>query len=216
MTLDIFDQRDEGWRREILAPGAMLLSRFALGSGATLLEACDAIVAQAPFRHMVTPGGYTMSVAMTNCGDFGWVSDRRGYRYDRLDPLSGEPWPAMPHAFSAVASDAAEAAGYAGFAPNACLMNLYEPGARLTLHQDKNEGDFSSPIVSVSLGLPARFLFGGLHRKDRVSRMALRHGDVTVWGGPSRLAYHGVDVLKDGHHEMTGRRRINLTFRRVT
>ena len=164
---------------------------------------------------MVTPGGQTMSVAMTNCGYAGWVSDRKGYRYDHLDPLTGEPWPQMPVPFLNLARQAAVEVGYNNFEPDACLINRYVPGARLTLHQDRNEQDFDAPIVSVSLGLPAKFLFGGLKRSDRPQRIMLHHGDVVVWGGPSRLAYHGVDTLKDGEHPTTGRCRINLTFRRA-
>jgi DNA oxidative demethylase len=155
----------------------------------------------------------TMSVAMTNCGAAGWVTDRRGYRYDRTDPLTGKPWPSMPPALRYLAQRAAAEAGYPGFEPDACLINRYAPGSRLTLHQDKNERDFGAPIVSVSLGLPAKFLFGGLERNDRAQRVMVHHGDVTVWGGPSRLVFHGVDTLKDGEHPATGRCRINLTFR---
>ena len=198
-----------------LAEGAVLLGGFALPMEAPLLAALDAVTAEAPFRHMVTPGGFTMSVAMTNCGAAGWVTDRRGYRYDAIDPESRRPWPAMPAAFDELARRAAEAAGFGGFAPDACLINQYEPGARLSLHQDKNERDIGAPIVSVSLGLPATFLFGGLKRSDPPRRVALRHGDVAVWGGPSRLAFHGILPLAEGEHPVLGRRRINLTFRQA-
>jgi alkylated DNA repair protein (DNA oxidative demethylase) len=211
----LFDANAGGVCSEALAPGACLLRGFALAREADILAAVHAVAAVAPFRHMVTPGGHTMSVAMTNCGAAGWVTDRRGYRYDRLDPLSGAPWPPMPLAFFEVATGAAEAAGYAGFAPDACLVNRYQPGARMSLHQDKDESDFDAPIVSVSLGLPAKFLFGGLRRSDRPLRMMLAHGDVVVWGGPSRLVFHGIDPLKDGVHPATGRSRINLTFRKA-
>jgi DNA oxidative demethylase len=200
---------------EVMAEGAVLLRRAALRFEADLLTALDDITATSPFRHMVTPGGYTMSVAMTNCGAAGWVTDRTGYRYDRVDPATGHPWPPMPACFLALAVAAATDAGYPKFRPDGCLINRYEPGARLSLHQDKNECDFADPIVSVSLGLPATFQFGGRKRNDPVKRFTLRHGDVAVWGGPSRLAYHGVSELKDGHHEILGRMRINLTFRRA-
>jgi alkylated DNA repair protein (DNA oxidative demethylase) len=180
-----------------------------------LLAALDEITAQAPFRHMSTPGGFEMSVAMTNCGDRGWITDRRGYRYDGNDPVSGAAWPAMPPAFRALASQAAEQGGFAGFAPDACLINCYEPGARMSLHQDRDETDFSAPIVSVSLGLPAIFMFGGLKRSDKPARYRLEHGDVVVWGGPSRLFFHGVAPLADGEHALLGRKRINLTFRKA-
>jgi alkylated DNA repair protein (DNA oxidative demethylase) len=198
---------------EIMADGAMLLRGAALPYEKDMLSALVDIAAQSPFRHMVTPGGFTMSVAMTNCGTAGWVTDRSGYRYDRNDPETGRPWPAMPVCFFDLAVEAATRVGYPDFRPDACLINRYEPGARLSLHQDKNERDFANPIVSVSLGLPATFQFGGLKRTGSVKKYALRHGDVAVWGGPSRLCYHGVPELKDGIHETVGRMRINLTFR---
>ena len=198
-----------------LAPGAVLLRRFALANATALLSDAAAVQAQAPLRHMRTPGGLPLRVAMTNCGPLGWVSDARGYRYQATDPISGQPWPALPAAFAALASSAAAEAGYAHFAPDACLVNRYEPGTALSLHQDKNERDFTQPIVSVSLGLPAVFLFGGTARSDRPARIPLHHGDVVVWGGPSRLRFHGVMALGDGLHEETGRQRINLTMRRA-
>ena len=200
---------------EPIGDGAVVLRGFALPRADDLLRNVEKIATAAPFRHLVTPGGYTMSVAMTNCGTFGWVTDHAGYRYQRSDPRSSEAWPAMPAAFVAQAEAAAEATGYAGFAPDACLINRYEPGARLSLHQDRNEQDLSAPIVSVSLGLPAVFLFGGLRRNDRPRRIRLEHGDVVVWGGATRLAFHGVDTLADGLHQLTGRCRFNLTLRRA-
>ncbi|HST74151.1 MAG TPA: DNA oxidative demethylase AlkB [Acetobacteraceae bacterium] len=201
--------------RELLADGAVVLRGFATGEAATLMTELDAIVAAAPFRRMVTPGGYQMSVAMTNCGARGWVTDRTGYRYDPLDPLGGRPWPPMPPAFRRLAVSAADDAGFADFAPDACLINRYEPGARLSLHQDRNERDLAAPVVSVSLGLPAKFLFGGDRRSDRPRRVRLESGDVVVWGGPARLAFHGIEPLADGDDPLTGRCRINLTFRRA-
>jgi alkylated DNA repair protein (DNA oxidative demethylase) len=202
--------------RERLADGAWLLRGFALDGIDTLLAEIEQITAAAAFRHWLTPGGLRMSVAMTNCGTLGWVSDRRGYRYTTHDPLSGQPWPTMPSVFSTLAHSAAESAGFPGFDPDACLVNHYEPGTRLTLHQDKDESDFSAPIVSVSLGLPATFLFGGNARKDQHRRIPLQHGDVVVWGGPARLYHHGVLPLKDGNHSGLGRQRLNLTFRRAS
>jgi alkylated DNA repair protein (DNA oxidative demethylase) len=198
-----------------LAPGAVLLGGFALRFEETLLPALRRVVEAAPLRHMVTPGGREMSVAMTNCGPVGWVSDRAGYRYDATDRTSGRPWPPMPEAFSALATQAARRAGFEGFAPDACLVNRYEPGARLSLHQDKDERDFAAPIVSVSLGLPAVFLFGGLRRTEKPRRIRLAHGDVVVWGGPARLRFHGVMPLEDGRHPVMGACRINLTFRKA-
>ena len=198
-----------------LAPGAVLLRGFAQSMDAELLRAVDAVIAQAPLRHMQTPGGYTMSVVTSSCGSLGWVSDSCGYRYAALDPNSGQPWPSMPGCFMDLAQRAAAQAGYDQFAPESCLVNTYAPGAKMSLHQDKDEKDLTAPIVSVSLGLPAVFLFGTANRKDRAQRYRLVHGDLVVWGGSSRLAYHGVMPLADGDHALLGRRRINLTFRRV-
>jgi alkylated DNA repair protein (DNA oxidative demethylase) len=211
-TPDLFEAQS---RDAVLSEGAMLLAGLALPVDVSLLAALADVVAQAPFRHMVTPGGFAMSVAMTNCGAAGWVTDRSGYRYDAIDPASGENWPALPPVFAELAGRAAAAAGFPGFAPDACLINRYQPGARLSLHQDRNERDFGAPIVSVSLGLPAVFLWGGLARSDPARRVPVRHGDVVVWGGPARLTYHGVDTLKDGRHALTGALRYNLTFRRA-
>jgi DNA oxidative demethylase len=210
---DLFD-RVYG-EKVALGADAAVLRRFACDNEAELLAALNAVIAVAPFRNMVTPGGYTMSVAMTNCGLAGWVTDSSGYRYTRQDPVSGDPWPPMPEVFLDLATRAAATAGFEDFLPDACLINRYAPGAKLSLHQDKNETDFAAPIVSVSLGLPAKFLFGGLRRNDRVIRVELRHGDVVVWGRSARLAYHGVDTLKDGEHPATGRCRFNLTFRKA-
>jgi alkylated DNA repair protein (DNA oxidative demethylase) len=219
MTPDLFEsvktERPGTPATEVLAEGAVVLRSFALPAEAALLDGLQRVVAQTPLRHMVTPGGYTMSVAMTNCGALGWVSDRRGYRYDAVDPDTGLAWPPMPAAFAQLAAEAAAQAGFAGFAPDACLVNRYEPGARLTLHQDRNERDFDAPIVSVSLGLPVTFLFGGPSRGDKAMRVPLRHGDVAVWGGPARLRYHGVMPLKGGRHPLLGAQRINLTFRKA-
>jgi alkylated DNA repair protein (DNA oxidative demethylase) len=214
-TRDLFDGASLDARHERLASGAWLLRGFALSAATAVLAAIETVTAATPFRHWSTPGGLRMSVAMTNCGSLGWVSDRRGYRYDAHDPLSGGPWPPMPPLFLELARTAAQAAGFSGFIPDACLLNRYEPGARLTLHQDKDERDFNAPIVSVSLGLPATFLFGGNSRKDKQRRVPLQHGDVVVWGGPARLYHHGVLALKDGHHGLVGSKRLNLTFRRA-
>jgi alkylated DNA repair protein (DNA oxidative demethylase) len=213
MTADLFSSLETPSSREFIAEGAVLLRAQALDCESDILAALRTIIGQAPFRHMTTPGGFAMSVAMTNCGTAGWVTDRSGYRYDRCDPESSLPWPALPQPFRAIATAAAAEAGYAGFIPDACLINRYEPGARMSLHQDKDERDFTNPIVSLSLGLPAMFQFGGLRRADPVHKYALHHGDIVVWGGPSRLCFHGVLPLKDGVHETLGRTRINLTFR---
>ena len=212
MIRDLFE--DE--RRDAeLAPGAMLLRGFARRFEAPCVIALRRVAEVAPFRHMVTPGGHRMSVVMTNCGAAGWVTDRTGYRYESHDPESGRPWPPMPDVFANLAVEAAARAGFDGFAPDACLINRYEPGTRLSLHQDKNERDFAAPIVSVSLGLPAVFLFGGSRRADTPRRVPLAHGDVLVWGGPARLRYHGVMPLEEGRHPFMGGHRINLTFRKA-
>jgi DNA oxidative demethylase len=216
LTADLFDSVAEAQpSREEIADGAVLLRGFVKSIESELIDAVRAIVAQSPFRRMTTPGGHLMSVAMTNCGERGWITDHTGYRYDPIDPRTGAPWPAMPAVLRELARRAAEQGGFEGFAPDACLVNRYEPGTRLSLHQDKDELDYSAPIVSVSLGLPATFLFGGLARADKPRRYRLVHGDVVVWGGPSRLAYHGVAPLAEGEHGLLGRKRINLTFRRT-
>lgn len=216
MTPDLFENCDEGSSgREELAPGALVLRGFARPQAEGLIAEIAEISVRAPFRQMLTPGGQRMSAAMTNCGPLGWISDRHGYRYEPCDPLNGKPWPPMPASFLHLAADAAAAAGFPGFVPDACLINRYEPGTRMSLHQDRDEQDLAAPIVSVSLGLPAIFLFGGLNRSDRSDRLALTHGDVVVWGGPSRLRFHGILPVKEGTHALLGRQRINLTFRKA-
>ncbi|HEX6929983.1 MAG TPA: DNA oxidative demethylase AlkB [Gammaproteobacteria bacterium] len=212
MTMDIFG---DGKGREDLCPGAVVLRAFAIRNDVEIIAAIREIESRSPFRRMITPGGFRMSVAMTNCGAWGWVTDRSGYRYARTDPGNGRPWPEMPAAFLVLAKTAAAQAGFENFTPDACLINRYEPGARLSLHQDRDEQDFGAPVVSVSLGVPAVFLFGGLQRNDKPARVPLAHGDVAVWGGPARLRYHGVAPLKENHHPLTGRQRINLTFRKA-
>lgn len=216
MTADLFlSLSDSRPSQEVMAEGAVLLRGLIGETEAELIAALREIVAAAPFRHMVTPGGHQMSVAMTNCGSAGWVTDRTGYRYSPDDPETGRPWPAMPQILRTLADRAATRAGFAGFSPEVCLINRYVPGARMSLHQDKDELDFAAPIVSVSLGLPATFLFGGLKRSDRPQRFRLEHGDIAVWGGPSRLFFHGVAPLAEGEHPLMGPQRINLTFRKV-
>src|ERR1019366_7961925 len=208
----LFEQEDA---IESLGPGTAILRGFALELEALIFDALFSVAAKSHFRHMVTPGGFRMSVAMTNCGSLGWVTDGKGYRYDSVDPETQIPWPSMPKPFLELAQNAAKASGFPAFAPDACLINRYEPGARLTLHQDKDERDFNEPIVSVSLGLPAIFLFGGNERADKTTRVPVTHGDVLVWGGPARLRYHGVMPLKGGIHPLAGAYRFNLTFRKA-
>jgi alkylated DNA repair protein (DNA oxidative demethylase) len=211
----LFDPDPPPPSREPLEEGAVVLRSFALPQAEALLAEAARVAQVAPFRHLVTPGGFTMSVAMTNCGRVGWVSDRRGYRYDARDPDSGAPWPPLPARFLDLAARAAAEGGFAAYDPDACLINRYTAGAKLGMHQDRDEKDAWSPIVSVSLGLPAVFLWGGRKRGDAVRRLRLESGDVVVWGGPARFVYHGVAPLKDGQHALTGAARINLTFRKV-
>lgn len=212
MDLGLMDTRPQ---RVTLSPGATLLRGFALAEAEILWRALTPIVTAAPLRRMLTPGGHQMSVAMTSCGTWGWVTDQTGYRYTHTNPTTQALWPAMPLQFSQLASRSAEAAGFKDFHPNACLINRYEAGARMTPHQDKDEGDVTQPIVSVSLGLPILFLWGGLHRTTRPHSVLLEHGDVLVWGGKARLHYHGVKPLAAGRHSLTGPTRFNLTFRHV-
>ena len=212
---DLFAGAAPGDGDERLSAGAVLLRGFARAEVADLVAAVEAIAAVSPFRHMVIPGGFRMSVAMTSCGEIGWITDRSGYRYSPLDPATGAPWPAMPALFRCLAARAAASAGFAGFVPDSCLINRYEPETKLSLHRDEDERDLGAPVVSVSLGLPATFLWGGLSRKDRSARIRLDSGDVVVWGGPARLVYHGIAPLAEGEHPLTRRSRINLTFRKA-
>jgi alkylated DNA repair protein (DNA oxidative demethylase) len=198
-----------------LSPGAVLLPKRLLDVAPALLAALAPILERAPLRHMQTGRGYFMSVAMTNCGDVGWVSDRRGYRYSALDPVSGQAWPPMPVAFRELATSLAAEAGFPDFQPDACLINRYDIGARMGLHQDKDEADLSAPIVSCSFGLPATFLWGGATRRDKTQKICLEHGDALIWGGASRLFFHGVQPIHAGIHPDVGDFRLNLTFRRA-
>jgi DNA oxidative demethylase len=213
--IPLFDSDSSQRTQEQLEEGAVLLRGFAVAEAPMLVDEVARIASGAAFRRMVTPGGYTMSVAMTNCGRLGWVSDRTGYRYAPIDPDTGAPWPALPATFLDIAVRAAGEAGFADYDPDACLINRYIAGAKLSLHQDRDEKDPWAPIVSVSLGLPAVFLWGGKRRSDPVRRLHLESGDIVVWGGPARFIYHGVAALKDGEHPLTGAARINLTFRKV-
>ncbi|MHA3902330.1 DNA oxidative demethylase AlkB [Castellaniella sp. WN] len=213
-TPDLFGDLAPG-RRTRLGPAAWVLRGLALPYADALLPALASVEAASPFRHMRTPGGFAMSAAQSNCGALGWTSDRRGYRYSPLDPETGRAWPPMPEVFLLLAREAAATAGFGDFAPDACLINRYPPGARMSLHQDRNERDFEAPIVSVSLGMSATFLFGGHARADKAARVPLHHGDVAVWGGEDRLRYHGILPLDGQPHPLLGGRRINLTFRKA-
>lgn len=213
-TLELFEAAAQNPRQR-LGPAATLLRGFALPYVRELMIAIEAINAMSPFRHMVTPGGFTMSVALTNCGALGWTTDRSGYRYTSIDPDTGAPWPLMPEVFVLLASRAAAEAGFDDFMPDACLINRYLPGSRLSLHQDKNEKNYEAPIVSISLGMCSTFLFGGHKRRDPTDKVPLHHGDVAVWGGVDRLRYHGVMPLKGEPHELLGSQRINFTFRKA-
>ncbi|POA30915.1 DNA oxidative demethylase AlkB [Pseudomonas sp. GW460-R15] len=213
-TFELFADEDrQPARTEKIGEQSFVLRGFALPWVVQLLPALEKILLAAPFRQMVTPGGFTMSVGLSSCGTLGWTTDRSGYRYTRIDPVSGQPWPAMPEVFRELAQAAAREAGFHHFEPDACLINRYLPGAKMSLHQDKDERSYDPPIVSVSLGLPAMFLFGGFKRSDTHLRVPLFHGDIVVWGGVDRLRYHGVLPLKEGHHPQLGGQRINFTFR---
>lgn len=213
-TLDLFTDEQTSHREQI-GPQAFVLRGFARPLASQLLQAIVALQQRSPFRYMVTPGGFTMSVGLTNCGALGWTTDRRGYRYSPNDPLNGQPWPVMPDVFAQLAREAAAAAGFENFEPDACLVNRYLPGSKLSLHQDRNERDFDAPIVSVSLGVNAVFLFGGLERSDKTAKIPLAHGDIVVWGGVDRMRYHGVMPIKDATHPLLGNQRINFTFRKA-
>jgi alkylated DNA repair protein (DNA oxidative demethylase) len=216
MNLDLFDDMGvAGPSREALGPRAFVLRGFALPYVVQLLPALEGVLQAAPFRQMTTPGGFKMSAALSSCGKLGWTSDRRGYRYTEIDPDSGLHWPAMPAVFMRLAQAAAADAGFADFVPDACLINRYEPGAKMSLHQDRNERDMDAPVVSISLGIPAVFQFGGEQRSDKTQRVPLFHGDVVVWGGPDRLRYHGILPIKPAHHPVLGNCRINMTFRKA-
>jgi len=199
----------------VLAPGALLMRGFGRDDDVDILQAVESVIAQAPLRHLQTPGGYTMSIQTTRCGSMGWVSEPGGYRYAPSNPSTRAPWPAMPQCLLDFAVRAATEAGYPDFVPDSCMVNQYLPGNKLGLHQDRDERDLRAPVVSLSLGLPAIFLFGGLQRTGKTQRYRLAHGDVVVWGGPSRLAFHGVLPVADGDHALVGRRRVNVTFRKV-
>ena len=214
MNLDLFDLSNNGetWT-ESITDDAVVLRQFLANRSDELLVAIQDIEKQAPFRHMQTAGGFTMSAAITGCGDYGWISDRRGYRYSKTDPLTSQPWPTMPEILKEIAQQCADKAGYANFNPDACLINRYEAKSKMSLHQDKDEQDFTAPIVSISLGVPATFLFGGLSRSDKTIKVPVTHGDVVVWGGSSRLFFHGVSPIKQNYHPFWGEHRINITFR---
>lgn len=214
-TVDLFAdaEPEQQPRREQIGDQSCVLRGFALPWLDQLLPALEAVLAAAPLRQMVTPGGFIMSAAMSSCGTWGWTTDRSGYRYTRNDPQKDAPWPVMPEVFFALAQAAAREAGFADFVPDSCLINRYVPGAKMSLHQDKDEAAYTAPIVSVSLGLPAMFLFGGFERSDKSQRVPLLHGDIVVWGGVDRLRYHGVLPIKDGQHSRMGEQRINFTFR---
>jgi alkylated DNA repair protein (DNA oxidative demethylase) len=212
-TKDLFSVSASAPQR--MSEATFYLPGFALKNEAILLDDIAHVLQKSPLRHMQTPGGFTMSVAMSNCGELGWVSDRKGYRYTTTDPLTKAPWPALPPCMQQLATDAAALCGFTGFLPDACLINCYAPGTRMSLHQDKNEVDYSAPIVSVSLGVSAVFQLGGMQRSDKASRIALQHGDVLVWGGEDRLRFHGVLPIKPQQHPLTGQNRINLTFRKA-
>lgn len=213
-TLDLFHE-DQPGQRVAMGSQAFILPGFARPWLDQLLPSLQAIEQQAPFRQMTTKGGRRMSVQTTACGELGWVSSEHGYRYCPRDPNSGQSWPVMPDCLFELAQRAAAEAGFNHFHPDSCLINRYLPGARMGLHQDKDEKGLKDPIVSVSLGMSATFLFGGFKRSDRPARTLLNHGDVVVWGGVDRMRFHGVMPVGDMPHPGLGRQRINLTLRKA-
>jgi len=212
-NFDLFADIEQPHRSEQIGEQSWVLRGFALSCTERLLPALKSIIERAPLRHMMTPGGFSMSVATSSCGALGWITDRGGYRYSAEDPISHRPWPQMPDVFRELAQTAALQAGFCGFVPDSCLINRYIPGAKMSLHQDKDESSYTAPIVSLSLGLPATFLFGGFNRSDRSQRISLLHGDMVIWGGVDRLRYHGVLPIRHGRHPQLGEQRFNLTFR---
>lgn len=217
MTLDMFEQDGvNAGQSEVYGQDVHILRGLALPYVDDIMRALiNQIKPQSPLRHMTTPGGYSMSVAMTNCGQRGWETSRSGYQYTAIDPLTNQPWPDMPATFMTLAQVAANKAGFVNFRPDSCLINEYQAGSKMSLHQDKDEADLAAPIVSVSLGLSARFLLGGFTRQDKAVRIALHHGDVMVWGRSDRLRFHGILPIKAALHSVTGDCRINLTFRKA-
>lgn len=215
INLDLFADTElaQPQRTEQIGDQAWVLRGFALPRIEQLLPELDSILIRTPLRHMMTPGGFSMSVATSSCGALGWITDRSGYRYTAEDPVSHQPWPPMPNIFFDLSRAAARQAGFPDFNPDSCLINRYIPGAKMSLHQDKDESAFAAPIVSLSLGLPATFLFGGFNRSDRTQRISLLHGDMVIWGGVDRLRFHGVLPIKSGRHPRLGEQRLNLTFR---
>ena len=213
--MDLFDQAELQPTRQEILKDVVLLRAFVLSAEEEILADLANVREATPLRKMVTAGGKPMSVMTASCGGLGWVSDHQGYRYAATDPLTGQPWPAMPASFRHLAQQSAEIAGFPGFEPDSCLINRYAIGAKMGLHQDKDEQDFNQPIVSVSLGVPAVFQIGGHKRSDQALKLPLYHGDVLVWGGESRLRFHGVMPVKAGIHPVLGATRINLTFRKA-
>ncbi len=218
MTQDLFQTANNGesWQENI-RDDVVVLRQYANKQAAEILKEVELITAVAPFRKMKTPSGLSMSAELTSCGKYGWISDQQGYRYSKSDPLNNNAWPKLPELFFKFGREAAKKAGFSDFKPDVCMINRYAPASKMSLHQDRNERDFSekAPIVSLSLGVPANFYFGGLERSDPTIKIPLIHGDVVVWGGKSRLCFHGVGVIKDDYHPMLGNFRINLTFRKV-
>ncbi len=201
---------------EVIDNDAIILKGFVRAKANQLVKDAELISQQSPFRTMTTPGGGKMSVAITNCGHCGWLSDEHGYRYQQIDPVTHRSWPEMPQSFLKICAAATKAASFAEFMPDACLLNKYQADAKMGLHNDNDEHDLTAPIVSVSLGLDAVFLFGGKTRQSPTRKYLLSHGDVVVFGGQSRLNFHGISLIKPTYisDDLTDHR-LNLTFRKV-
>jgi len=209
--MNLFSQLVAEPTHEEIFPGAVLMRSLALPQDNEFFTAAEAIIAARPLHHTTTPSGLPMGVMVTDCGD----SRAFANRWDTANPERMRLWPPMPPLLRDFAIRCAVRSGFPQFRPDACHINRYQAGTKLGLHQDRHECDWTQPIVSLSFGLECIFLLGGLQRTDKPRRILLEHGDVIVWGGPSRMRFHGVQPLKPGHHPLTGPYRYNLTFRKI-
>jgi len=209
--MNLFSQLAAEPTHEEIFPGATLMRGLAQAQDGEFLEAMQGVLSAAPLHHATTPTGLPMGVMVSDCG----TPEAFRRRWDPANPAVRQMWPPMPRALLDFSLRCAVRAGFPLFRPDTCHVNRYQAGTKLGLHQDRHECDMSQPIVSVSFGLECVFLLGGLERTDSPKRILLEHGDVIVWGGPSRMRFHGVQPLKPGHHPLTGPYRYNLTFRKV-
>ncbi|THJ30850.1 DNA oxidative demethylase AlkB [Lampropedia aestuarii] len=213
-SFDLFADSPEE-QRVALGPQAVVLRQKASPLAAELVARIEDVLQHSPLYQMATPGGKPLSVRTTSCGTHGWSSDPTGYSYVRHHPLTDQAWPEIPAAWSALATEAAQEAGFAQFAPDTCLINQYGLDSKMALHQDRSEQDLRQPVVSISLGMSALFLWGGMQRSDKPAHVLLHHGDMVVWGGVDRLRFHGIKHLTGAPHPQLGAMRYNLTLRRA-